>query len=75
MAVNPFGITDETQIKKALKAGFVLHNNFRVMMQHNLTFETALKNAKEGKVVINSKKEENNGIKRCSCCTRVQYLR
>ena len=51
-AVNPFGITDETQIKKALKAGFVLHNNFRVMMQHNLTFETALKN----------KKEENNGI-------------
>lgn len=56
-AVKPFGITDETKIKKALKDGFILHNNFRVMMQHGLTFETALKNAKEGKVVINSKQE------------------
>ena len=50
------------QVKKALRAGFVLHNNFKVMMQNHLNFETALKNAKEGKVVINSKKEEENGI-------------
>lgn len=59
-AVKPFGITDEIKIKEALKAGFVLHNNFRVMMQHGLTFENALKNAKDGKVVINSKQEEQS---------------
>ncbi len=61
-AVEPFGITDETTIRSALRAGFVLHNNFKVMMQHNLSFDEALKNAKEGKVVINSLKNENNGI-------------
>ncbi len=61
-AVEPFGIKDDIQVKKALRAGFVLHNNFKVMMQNHLNFETALKNAKEGKVVINSKKEEENGI-------------
>ncbi len=61
-AVKPFGITNESKIKDALRAGFVLHNNFRVMMQHNLTFDNALKNAKDGKVVINSTKEDNAGI-------------
>ena len=61
-AVKPFGILDKDKIKAALKAGFVLHNNFKVMMQHNLTFEKALKNAREGKVVINSKDEETEGI-------------
>ncbi len=61
-AVKPFGILDKDKIKAALKAGFVLHNNFRVMMQHNLAFEKALKNAKEGKVVINSEDEANDGI-------------
>lgn len=61
-AVEPFGINNEEQIRAALKAGFVLHNNFRVMMQHNLTFDEALKNAKDGKVVINSNQNENKGI-------------
>jgi len=61
-AVEPFGISDEAQIRAALRAGFVLHNNFKVMMQHNLTFEEALKNAKEGKVVISSSKDEDKGI-------------
>ncbi len=61
-AVKPFGITDELKIKEALRAGFVLHNNFKVMMQHDLTFDEALKNAKEGKVVINSSDNEHNGI-------------
>jgi len=53
-AVEPFGITDEATIRKALKAGYVLHNNFRVMMQNQLNFDTALRNAKDGKVVIKS---------------------
>ena len=57
-AVEPFGITDDLEIKAALRAGFVLHNNFKVMMQHNLGFDEALKNAKEGKVVISSKNED-----------------
>ncbi len=61
-AVEPFGITDETQIRGALRAGFILHNNFKVMMQHNLTFDEALKNAKEGRVVINSAENEEKGI-------------
>lgn len=52
-AASYFGIMDDDKIKTALRAGFILHNNFRVMMQHNLTFDTALRNAKEGKVVIN----------------------
>jgi len=46
-AVEPFGINDDLEIKAALRAGFVLHNNFKVMMQHNLSFDEALKNAKE----------------------------
>ena len=61
-AVKPFGINDEEEIRTALKAGFVLHNNFRVMMQHNLTFDEALKNAKDGKVVINSNDNKDKGI-------------
>lgn len=56
-SVSYFGIYEDEKIRAALRAGFVLHNNFRVMMQHNLTFDTALKNAKEGKVVINNTKE------------------
>lgn len=59
-AVKPFGITDEAKIKAASKAGFVIHNNFKVMLQHNLTFEKALQNAKEGKVVINGEAVEKD---------------
>ncbi|HIQ88897.1 TPA: hypothetical protein IAA68_03605, partial [Candidatus Galligastranaerophilus faecipullorum] len=51
-AVKPFGITDEKLIKEASRAGFVVQNNFRVMMQQGLDFDEALKNAKSGKVVI-----------------------
>lgn len=57
-AVKPFGITDENEIEAALKAGFIHFNNFKVMVQHNLPFDKALKYAKEGKVVINQ--AENN---------------
>lgn len=53
-AVKPFGIVDEDLIQEGIKEGFIRYNNFRVMMQHNLPFDTALKYAKEGKVVINS---------------------
>lgn len=61
-AVKPFGITNEEKIKEAMKAGFVLHNNFRVMLQHGLTFENALRNAKEGKVVIGGSNEKGSNI-------------
>lgn len=53
-AVEPFGIKDENKIQEAIKEGFIRYNNFGVMMQHGMSFDTALKNAKEGKVVINS---------------------
>ena len=61
-AVKPFGITNEKLIKDASRAGFVVQNNFRVMMQQGLNFEDALKNAMEGKVVISPKQEDAQGI-------------
>ena len=60
-AVKTFGIYDEKLIKEASKAGFVVQNNFRVMMQQGLDFEEALKNAKSGKVVIAPKQEDAPG--------------
>ena len=60
-AVKTFGIYDEKLIKEASKAGFVVQNNFRVMMQQGLDFEEALKNAKIGKVVIAPKQEDAPG--------------
>ena len=60
-AVKPFGIYDEKLIKEASRAGFVVQNNFRVMMQQGLDFEEALKNAKSGKVVIAPKQEDTPG--------------
>ena len=53
-AVKPFGITDENKIQKAMKEGFIRFNNFKVMVQHDIPFEKALRYAKEGKVVINN---------------------
>ena len=53
--VKPFGITDEKKIHQAMKDGFVRYNNFKVMVQHNIPFDKALRYAKEGKVVINNK--------------------
>ena len=61
-AVEPFGITDEKLIKEASRAGFVVQNNFRVMMQQGLDFDEALKNAKSGKVVIAPKIDEKQGV-------------
>ncbi len=61
-AVKPFGITNEKLIKEASRAGFVVQNNFRVMMQQGLSFEEALKNAMEGKVVIAPKSEDSQGV-------------
>lgn len=52
-----FGIKDFDTVKKAQKAGFVVQNNFNVMVQNGLNFEDALKNAREGKVIISPKKE------------------
>ena len=56
-AVEPFGIADDEKIYAALKAGFIQYNNFKVMVQHNMPFDTALKNAVDGKVVINQNNE------------------
>ena len=52
-----FKIEDFDTVKKAQRAGFVVQNNFNVMVQNGLNFEDALKNAKEGKIVIPPKKE------------------
>lgn len=52
-----FKIKDEKLIKKAIKAGFVVHNNFKVMMQHGMEYDEALKNAQEGRVMILPKAE------------------
>lgn len=61
-AVKPFGIKNEKLIKEASRAGFVVQNNFRVMMQQGLSFEEALKNAMSGKVVIAPKQESAQGV-------------
>ena len=37
-----------------------MQNNFNVMMQNGLSFEEALKNSKEGRVIIPPKKEEKS---------------
>ena len=52
-----YGIDDKEQIKKAQSAGFVVQNNFWVMMQNGLDFESALKYATKGQVIIPPKKE------------------
>lgn len=52
-----FGIKDFDIVKKAQRAGFVVQNNFNVMVQNGLNFEDALKYAREGKIVIPPKKE------------------
>lgn len=52
-----FDINDYDTIKKAQRAGFIVQNNFNVMMQNGLEFDEALKNARAGRVVIPPKKE------------------
>ncbi len=55
---NQYGIIDINRIKAAQNAGFIVQNNFNVMVQNGLDFDSALKNAKEGKVIIPPKKEQ-----------------
>jgi len=50
--VSKFRIRDEKKIRAAMKAGFVVYNNFNVMMQRGLSYDEALTNAINGKVVI-----------------------
>ncbi|MBR1616629.1 hypothetical protein IJ670_00610, partial [bacterium] len=51
-----YSIKDIETIKHAQKAGFIVQNNFSVMMQNGLDFESALKYAKQGQVIIPPKK-------------------
>lgn len=53
-----FDIKDINVIKEAQNAGFVVQNNFNVMVQNGLDFDEALKNAKMGTVTIPPKKED-----------------
>lgn len=57
---HQFGIKDINKIKEAQNAGFVVQNNFNVMVQNGLDFDSALKNAKAGTIVIPPKKEEKS---------------
>ena len=53
-----FNINDFDTVKKAQRAGFIVQNNFNVMMQNGLNFDEALKNARSGRVIIPPKKEK-----------------
>ncbi|MBR1616823.1 hypothetical protein IJ670_01590 [bacterium] len=53
-----FDITDKDKIKSAQNGGFVVQNNFWVMMQNGLDFDSALKYAQKGTVIIPPKKEK-----------------
>lgn len=55
-----FDIKEFDVVKKAQRAGFVVQNNFNVMVQNGLDFDEALKNAREGKVIISPKNEEKS---------------
>ena len=54
-AVAPFGISDMNKIKMASKQGWKVYNNFLIMMRSGITYQKALSNAIEGKVLIESK--------------------
>ena len=53
-----YDIKDINLIKEARSAGFVVQNNFNVMVQNGLDFDEALKYAKKGQIIIPPKKEE-----------------
>ena len=53
-----FDINDFDTVKKAQRAGFIVQNNFNVMMQNGLSFDEALKNARAGRVIIPQRKEK-----------------
>ncbi len=51
-AVRPFGITDMDIIKKASKQGWKVYNNFLMMMRAGMSYKNAVKNAIDGKILI-----------------------
>lgn len=53
-AVAPFGITDIDKIKSASKQGWKVYNNFLLMMRSGVSYKKALKNALDGKILIDS---------------------
>ncbi|MBE7706488.1 MAG: hypothetical protein E7Z91_04520 [Cyanobacteria bacterium SIG30] len=57
-AVSKFKITNKKLIYKASKAGWVVYNNFKTMIQNGLEYDVALKNAMEGTVVIGAPREK-----------------
>ena len=56
--VAPFGITDEKRIKKASKAGWKVHNNFKVMTSSGMAYKQAMSYALQGKVFIQQETRE-----------------
>ncbi len=58
-AVKPFGVKNKKLIEEGIEKAYIRYNNYKVMLQHNMPFDTALKNAKENNLVI--KNEEMNG--------------
>jgi len=57
--VAPFGITDEKRIKKASKAGWRVHNNFRIMATSGMSYKQAMNYALQGKVFIPNESQEH----------------
>lgn len=57
-SVAPLGITDIEKVKKASKAGWQCMNNFTLMTRSGIDYQTALKNAITGKVVIKTEETE-----------------
>jgi len=53
-----YKIADSKLIKKAMEDAYVVQNNFSVMVQNGLSFDDALRYAKEGKVLIPPVKEQ-----------------
>jgi predicted nucleotide-binding protein (sugar kinase/HSP70/actin superfamily) len=51
-AVEPFGITNMDEIKKASKQGWKVYNNFMVMMKSGMSYKKAMNYALTGKVFI-----------------------
>ena len=54
----PFGITDETVIKRASKAGWRTYNNFHIMSKSGMSYKKAINYALQGKVFIENNTKE-----------------
>lgn len=53
-----FNISDKEKIKSAQNAGFIVQNNFWVMMQNGLDFDSALKYSLKSQVIIPPKSKK-----------------